>query len=38
MSPFEMTLFAIVMLHLLLGFGYVMYKLRGRPKKDMQQE
>jgi hypothetical protein len=27
-------IFAIVMLHLLAGFGYILYKLSAKPDKD----
>ncbi len=30
MSTLAVVAFAVVMLHLLLGFGYVVYKLRPR--------
>lgn len=32
MDTSGMIIFAIVLLHLLIGFGYVMYKLRGKAK------
>ena len=32
MNITEMIIFGIVMLHLLIGFGYLMYKLRAKRK------
>jgi hypothetical protein len=32
MSNLGMIFFGIIMLHLLIGFGYVMYKLNGKKK------